>query len=92
MKYFPWPSTLGCPPLQFRGGATQYSGSDIQLAVSKVTAVMGKPSRVVFGNPGGPCAAGLGMAAYIASEARLAKPPASERRVPRGLRELGGQV
>jgi pimeloyl-ACP methyl ester carboxylesterase len=38
---------------------------DIQLAVSKVAPLKGKPSRVVFGNPGGPGGAGLGMAPYL---------------------------
>ncbi|HWD82240.1 MAG TPA: alpha/beta hydrolase, partial [Kribbella sp.] len=41
--------------------------------VSKVAPAKGKPSRVVFGNPGGPGGAGLGMAPYLASQAPLAK-------------------
>jgi pimeloyl-ACP methyl ester carboxylesterase len=47
--------------------------NDIEIAVSKVAPVKGKPSRVVFGNPGGPGGAGLGMAPYLASQKPLAK-------------------
>ncbi|TCC50019.1 alpha/beta hydrolase [Kribbella capetownensis] len=54
-----------------RDWANQYSGTDIQLAVSKVAPAKGKPSRVVFGNPGGPGGAGLGMAPYLADQAPL---------------------
>ncbi|WP_020387294.1 alpha/beta hydrolase [Kribbella catacumbae] len=59
-----------------RDWSNQYSGNDIELAVSKVTPVgksKTKPSRVIFGNPGGPGGAGLGMAPYLASQAALAK-------------------
>ncbi|NUR96701.1 MAG: alpha/beta fold hydrolase [Kribbellaceae bacterium] len=56
-----------------RDWANQYSGNDIQIAVSKVAPVKGKPTRVVFGNPGGPGGAGLGMAPYLASQAPLAE-------------------
>src|SRR5690242_3329671 len=34
-----------------RDWANQYGGTDIELAISKVTPKHGKPSRVVFGNP-----------------------------------------
>jgi pimeloyl-ACP methyl ester carboxylesterase len=46
-----------------------YAGDDIQVAISKAepkTRPKTKP-RVVFGNPGGPGAPGLGMAPYLAS-------------------------
>ena len=56
-----------------RDWSNQYAGNDIQLAVSKVAPAKGKPSRVVFGNPGGPGGAGLGMAPYLASQPELAK-------------------
>jgi pimeloyl-ACP methyl ester carboxylesterase len=59
-----------------RDWSNQYSGNDIDLAVSKVTPVgksTAKPSRVVFGNPGGPGGAGLGMAPYLASQPGIAK-------------------
>ncbi|GAA1610213.1 alpha/beta hydrolase [Kribbella sancticallisti] len=56
-----------------RDWSNQYSGHDIQLAVSKVAPAKGKPSRVVFGNPGGPGGAGLGMAPYLAGQPALAK-------------------
>ncbi len=56
-----------------RDWANQYAGTDIELAVSKVAPERGKPSRVVFGNPGGPGGAGLGMAPYLASQEPLAK-------------------
>ncbi|MFK4089819.1 alpha/beta hydrolase [Kribbella sp. NPDC020789] len=56
-----------------RDWSNQYAGVDIQLAVSKVAPAHGKPTRVVFGNPGGPGGAGLGMAPYLASQAPLAK-------------------
>src|SRR5690242_1855568 len=39
---------------------------DIQLAISKAGGpAKGRASRVVFGNPGGPGGAGLGMAPYL---------------------------
>ncbi|MDX2969383.1 alpha/beta hydrolase [Kribbella solani] len=56
-----------------RDWANQYAGNDLQIAVSKVAPAKGKPTRVVFGNPGGPGGAGLGMAPYLASQAALAK-------------------
>jgi pimeloyl-ACP methyl ester carboxylesterase len=59
-----------------RDWSNQYSGNDIGLAISKVTPggkSKAKPSRVIFGNPGGPGAAGLGMAPYLASQAGLGK-------------------
>ena len=68
-----------------RDWSNQYSGKDIQLAISKVAPAKGKPSRVVFGNPGGPGAAGLGMAPYLASQQELAKdhlPSGSTRAAP----------
>ncbi|WP_433168321.1 alpha/beta hydrolase [Kribbella sp. CA-247076] len=67
-----------------RDWANQYSGHDIQLAVSKVAPAKGKPSRVVFGNPGGPGGAGLGMAPYLASQAPLAKDHLAVGFDPRG--------
>jgi pimeloyl-ACP methyl ester carboxylesterase len=67
-----------------RDWANQYAGNDIQLAVSKVTPAHGKPSRVVFGNPGGPGGAGLGMAPYLASQAPLAKDHLAVGFDPRG--------
>jgi pimeloyl-ACP methyl ester carboxylesterase len=67
-----------------RDWANQYSGNDIQIAVSKVAPVKGKPSRVVFGNPGGPGGAGLGMAPYLASQAPLAKDHLTVGFDPRG--------
>ncbi len=63
-----------------RDWSNQYSGNDIEVAVSKVTPItkskgkpQPKPSRVVFGNPGGPGGPGLGMAPYLASQAGLGK-------------------
>ncbi|WP_405057955.1 alpha/beta hydrolase [Kribbella sp. NBC_01505] len=56
-----------------RDWSHQYAGTDIELAISKVAPEHGKPTRVVFGNPGGPGGAGLGMAPYLASQAPLAK-------------------
>jgi pimeloyl-ACP methyl ester carboxylesterase len=57
-----------------RDWSNQYSGNDIELAVSKVTPVgNAKPSRVVFGNPGGPGGPGLGMAPYLASQPGIGK-------------------
>ncbi|GAA0937211.1 alpha/beta hydrolase [Kribbella koreensis] len=59
-----------------RDWSNQYSGNDIDLAVSKVTPASKskkKPSRVIFGNPGGPGGAGLGMAPYLASQPGLGK-------------------
>lgn len=56
-----------------RDWSNQYLQQDIQLAVSKVAPATGKPSRVVFGNPGGPGGAGLGMAPHLASQPALAK-------------------
>jgi pimeloyl-ACP methyl ester carboxylesterase len=67
-----------------RDWANQYSGNDIQIAVSKVAPVKGTPSRVVFGNPGGPGGAGLGMAPYLASQAPLAKDHLAVGFDPRG--------
>jgi pimeloyl-ACP methyl ester carboxylesterase len=67
-----------------RDWANQYSGNDIQIAVSKVAPAKGKPSRVVFGNPGGPGGAGLGMAPYLASQAALAKDHLTVGFDPRG--------
>jgi pimeloyl-ACP methyl ester carboxylesterase len=67
-----------------RDWANQYSGNDIQIAVSKVAPAKGKPSRVVFGNPGGPGGAGLGMAPYLASQAPLAKDHLAVGFDPRG--------
>lgn len=55
-----------------RDWSNQYSGNDITLAVSKVAPTgKAKPSRVLFGNPGGPGGAGLGMAPYLASQPGL---------------------
>ena len=57
-----------------RDWSNQYSGNDIEIAVSKVTPVGNtKPSRVVFGNPGGPGGPGLGMAPYLASQPGIGK-------------------
>lgn len=63
-----------------RDWSNQYSGNDIELAISKATPVgksqtktNTKPSRVIFGNPGGPGGPGLGMAPYLASQPALAK-------------------
>jgi pimeloyl-ACP methyl ester carboxylesterase len=57
-----------------RDWSNQYSGNDIDLAVSKVTPVgNAKPKRVVFGNPGGPGGPGLGMAPYLASQPGIGK-------------------
>jgi len=67
-----------------RDWANQYSGNDLQIAVSKVAPAKGKPSRVVFGNPGGPGGAGLGMAPYLASQAPLAKDHLTVGFDPRG--------
>lgn len=67
-----------------RDWANQYAGNDLQIAVSKVAPVQGKPSRVVFGNPGGPGAAGLGMAPYLASQAPIAKDHLAVGFDPRG--------
>jgi len=67
-----------------RDWANQYSGNDLQIAVSKVAPAKGKPSRVVFGNPGGPGGAGLGMAPYLASQAPLAKDHLAVGFDPRG--------
>ncbi len=67
-----------------RDWANQYSGHDIQLAISKVTPEHGKPSRVVFGNPGGPGGAGLGMAPHLASQKPLAKDHLAVGFDPRG--------
>jgi len=67
-----------------RDWANQYAGNDIQLAVSKVGPLKGKPSRVVFGNPGGPGGAGLGMAPYLATQAPLAKDHLAVGFDPRG--------
>ncbi len=67
-----------------RDWANQYSGNDIEIAVSKVAPAKGRPSRVVFGNPGGPGGAGLGMAPYLASQAPLAKDHLAVGFDPRG--------
>ncbi|GAA1684049.1 alpha/beta hydrolase [Kribbella yunnanensis] len=67
-----------------RDWSNQYGGTDIELAVSKVTPERGKPSRVVFGNPGGPGGAGLGMAPYLASQKPLAKDHLAVGFDPRG--------
>ncbi|MEU4193652.1 alpha/beta hydrolase [Kribbella sp. NPDC026611] len=67
-----------------RDWANQYAGNDLQIAVSKVAPAKGKPSRVVFGNPGGPGAAGLGMAPYLAGQAPLAKDHLAVGFDPRG--------
>lgn len=67
-----------------RDWANQYAGNDLQIAVSKVAPVKGKPSRVVFGNPGGPGGPGLGMAPYLASQAPLAKDHLTVGFDPRG--------
>ncbi|MGW6278011.1 alpha/beta hydrolase [Kribbella sp. NPDC055071] len=67
-----------------RDWANPYAGNDIQIAVSKVAPAKGKPSRVVFGNPGGPGGAGLGMAPYLASQAPLAKDHLAVGFDPRG--------
>jgi pimeloyl-ACP methyl ester carboxylesterase len=59
--------------------------NDIGIAVSKVAPVKGgKPSRVVFGNPGGPGGAGLGMAPFLASQPDLAKDHLAVGFDPRG--------
>ena len=67
-----------------RDWSNQGLGNDIQLAVSKVAPAKGKPSRVVFGNPGGPGGAGLGMAPYLASQKALAKDHLAVGFDPRG--------
>ncbi|HEY3508028.1 alpha/beta hydrolase [Kribbella sp. NPDC051137] len=67
-----------------RDWANQYAGSDLQIAVSKVAPAKGRPSRVVFGNPGGPGGAGLGMAPYLASRPALAKDHLAVGFDPRG--------
>ncbi|MET7282402.1 alpha/beta hydrolase [Kribbella sp. NPDC005582] len=67
-----------------RDWANQYAGHDIQLAISKVAPEHGKPSRVVFGNPGGPGGAGLGMAPHLASQKPLAKDHLAVGFDPRG--------
>jgi pimeloyl-ACP methyl ester carboxylesterase len=67
-----------------RDWSNQYAGKDIQLAISKVAPAKGKPNRVVFGNPGGPGAAGLGMAPYLASQKELAKDHLTVGFDPRG--------
>ncbi|HZX04453.1 alpha/beta hydrolase [Kribbella sp.] len=67
-----------------RDWANQYAGNDLQIAVSKVAPAKGRPSRVVFGNPGGPGGAGLGMAPYLASQAPLAKDHLAVGFDPRG--------
>jgi hypothetical protein len=67
-----------------RDWANQYAGNDLQIAVSKVAPVKGTPSRVVFGNPGGPGGAGLGMAPYLASQPALAKDHLAVGFDPRG--------
>ncbi len=67
-----------------RDWANQYAGHDLQIAVSKVAPSKGKPSRVVFGNPGGPGGAGLGMAPYLASQPALAKDHLAVGFDPRG--------
>ncbi|HEY0619095.1 MAG TPA: alpha/beta hydrolase [Kribbella sp.] len=67
-----------------RDWSKQALGEDIQIAVSKVAPVKGKPSRVVFGNPGGPGGAGLGMAPYLASQKELAKDHLAVGFDPRG--------
>ncbi|NEA37054.1 alpha/beta hydrolase [Streptomyces sp. SID13031] len=55
-----------------RDWSNQYAGNDIDLAISKVTPTgKTRPSRVLFGNPGGPGGAGLGMAPYLASQSGL---------------------
>ncbi|HET6294804.1 MAG TPA: alpha/beta hydrolase [Kribbella sp.] len=58
--------------------------NDIGIAVSKVAPVKGKPSRVVFGNPGGPGGAGLGMAPFLAGQPELAKDHLAVGFDPRG--------
>ncbi|TDD59720.1 alpha/beta hydrolase [Kribbella antibiotica] len=70
-----------------RDWSNQYAGHDIELAISKVTPKHGKPTRVVFGNPGGPGGAGLGMAPYLASQAPLAKDHLAVGFDPRGSGE-----
>ncbi|HEY3556586.1 MAG TPA: alpha/beta hydrolase [Kribbella sp.] len=67
-----------------RDWANQYAGNDLQIAVSRVAPAKGKPTRVVFGNPGGPGAAGLGMAPYLAGQAPLAKDHLAVGFDPRG--------
>src|SRR3954447_231232 len=67
-----------------RDWGNQYAGNDLQIAVSKVLPAKGKPGRVVFGNPGGPGGAGLGMAPYLASQAPLAKDHLAVGFDPRG--------
>ncbi|MEU8223201.1 alpha/beta hydrolase [Kribbella sp. NPDC048915] len=67
-----------------RDWANQYAGHDLQIAVSKVAPAKGRPSRVVFGNPGGPGGAGLGMAPYLASQPALAKDHLAVGFDPRG--------
>lgn len=67
-----------------RDWANQYAGHDLQIAVSKVAPAKGKPSRVVFGNPGGPGGAGLGMAPYLSSQPALAKDHLAVGFDPRG--------
>ncbi|MGZ0146585.1 alpha/beta hydrolase [Kribbella sp. WER1] len=67
-----------------RDWANQYAGNDLQIAVSKVAPAKGTPSRVVFGNPGGPGGAGLGMAPYLASQPGIAKDHLAVGFDPRG--------
>ncbi|WP_350276960.1 alpha/beta hydrolase [Kribbella sp. HUAS MG21] len=67
-----------------RDWANQYAGNDLEIAVSKVAPRKGTPSRVVFGNPGGPGGAGLGMAPYLASQPALAKDHLAVGFDPRG--------
>ncbi|ADB32030.1 TAP domain protein [Kribbella flavida DSM 17836] len=57
---------------------------DIQIAVSKVAPAKGTPRRVVFGNPGGPGGAGLGMAPFLAARPALAKDHLAVGFDPRG--------
>ncbi len=64
-----------------RDWSDQARGVDIQLAISKAGAAK-KPSRVVFGNPGGPGGAGLGMAPYLASQTSTRQGPPRRRLRP----------
>lgn len=48
-------------------------GHDIEVAISRVEPRSGRADRVVFGNPGGPGAPGLGMAPFLADQPGLSR-------------------
>jgi pimeloyl-ACP methyl ester carboxylesterase len=66
-----------------RDWSDQARGVDLKIAISKAGTAK-KPGRVVFGNPGGPGGAGLGMAPYLASQKELAKDHLAVGFDPRG--------